>query len=75
MTNATIPDGTRPLLRRTLCAGAVILALFTLTGCATNLTGFEFPRFGLTSEPKQPDAEISNPGASSSQSLSAANNL
>jgi len=75
MTNASIRDGSRSMLRRTLCAGAVILALFTLTGCATNLTGFEFPRFGLTSEPKKADAELSNPGASSSQSLSAANNL
>ena len=75
MTNAPHLDGSRSIVRRTLCAGAVIVALFTLTGCSTNLTGFKFPRFGLTSDPKANDAALSNPGATSSQSLSVAGGL
>ena len=62
-------------LRRALCAGALMAAVFVLPGCATNLTGFEFPSFGLTSDPKKPDTELNDPRASSSQSLSATGGL
>lgn len=75
MTDAPIQAASSSKLRRAICAGAVIAAFFALTGCSTNLTGFEFPRFGLTSDPKKPDTELSDPRASSSQSLSATDGL
>lgn len=36
-------------LRRIAAAGGAFLAIMALTGCSTgNLTGFDFPSFGLT---------------------------
>lgn len=38
-------------LRRVVVAGSAFIAVLTLAGCSTgNLTGFDFPSFGLTKD-------------------------
>ena len=61
---------------RAVSAAAALALLFTLSGCSTNLTGFEFPSFGLMSSFFNDDeSEITKPGADSFQPLSAGNGL
>lgn len=39
-------------------AGAALLSMFTLAGCSVgNLTGFDFPTFGLTKKSDEVDRE------------------
>ncbi len=54
-------------------AGALVLLLMPLGGCATNLTGFEFPSFGLFSDGER--ADLKQTGAVPQQSLSAASGI
>jgi hypothetical protein len=60
-----------------LARTAVVLVLVTmLGGCAGNLTGFEFPSFGLMSNfSNDEQADLSNPGSMNSQSLSSAGGI
>lgn len=53
--------------------GALAFLLMPLGGCATNLTGFEFPSFGLFSDEEQ--ADLTQTGAVPQQSLSAASGI
>ncbi len=53
---------------------AAVLGLCAiLGGCAGNMTGFEFPSFGLMSNfSNDEQADLNNPGSMNSQSLSSA---
>lgn len=45
-------------LRRLLFAGGAFIAVLSLGGCSTgNLTGFDFPAFGLTKKADEPSAD------------------
>ena len=62
--------------KRLMLASATVVLLTPLGGCATNLTGFEFPSFGLMSNfSNEQQADLSQPGAMNSQSLSAAGGI
>jgi len=59
--------------KRAARAGVVIALLGSLGGCASNLTGFEFPSFGLMSRFSDDEkVDLSEPGMVGSQSLSSA---
>lgn len=61
------------IAKRAARAGAVIALVASLGGCASNLTGFEFPSFGLMSKfSNDEQANLSQPGPANSQSLSGA---
>jgi hypothetical protein len=54
-------------LRRAAVAGGALIAVLALAGCSTgNLTGFDFPSFGLT---KKSDGMERNSGRPADQRL------
>lgn len=60
-------------VKRVALTGAAFALMSGLGGCASNMTGFEFPKFGLMSNFSQSDdSDLSQPGAMNSQSLSSA---
>ena len=62
--------------KRIMIAGTALVLLTPIGGCATNMTGFEFPSFGLMSNfSGDEQADLSQPGAMNSQSLSAAGGI
>lgn len=57
MTQATRRAGLTARIREGAVAATVIGTALALGGCATNLTGFQFPSFGLTSKSRGADAD------------------
>ena len=76
MAKPPIKSAAAKAAKRLALASVTIAMLTPLGGCATNLTGFEFPSFGLMSNfSNEQQADLSEPGAMNSQSLSAAGGI